>query len=71
MLYPTSGAHRLCVLEDSHNHAKLIGRPNKKVTTGVTKDDPQVGNDASLEKDAPHDQNSSKTSEAEEQYSKS
>jgi len=35
-----------------------MGRPNKKVTTGVNKDDPQIGDDASLKKDAPHDQNS-------------
>ena len=43
--YPTSGAHRLCVLENSHDHAKLMGRPNKKVTTGVTEDDPPTVED--------------------------
>ena len=44
-----------------------MGRPIKKVTTGVTEDDPPAGDDASLEKDAPHDKKSSKASEAEEQ----
>ena len=65
--YPSSGAHRLCVLEDPHNHVKLMGRPNKKVTTRVTKDDPPIGKDQSLEKDATQDPNSSKASKAEEQ----
>ena len=44
-----------------------MGRPNKKVTTGVTEDDPPTVEDQSLEKDTPQDPNSSKTSEAEEQ----
>ena len=46
---------------------KLIGRPNKKVTTGVTKDDPPTVEDQSLKKDAPQDPSSSKASEAEDQ----
>ena len=33
-----------------------MGRPNKKVTTGVTEDDPPTVEDQSLEKDAPQDQ---------------
>ena len=44
-----------------------MGRPNKKVTTGVTKDDPPTVEDQSLEKDTPEDPNSSKASEAEDQ----
>ena len=44
-----------------------MGRPNKKVTTGVTEDDPPTVEDQSLEKDAPQDPSSSKASEAEEQ----
>ena len=44
-----------------------MGRPNKKVTTRVTKDDPPTVEDQSLEKDAPQDPSSSKASEAEEQ----
>ena len=66
-VYLTSGVHRLCVLEDSHDHAKLMGRPNKKATTGVTEDDPPTVGDQSLEKDAPQDPSSSKASKAEEQ----
>jgi hypothetical protein len=41
-----------------------MGRPNKKVTTRVTKDDPPTIKDQSLEKDAPQDPSSSKASEA-------
>ena len=44
-----------------------MGRPNKKVTTGVTEDDPPTVKDQSLEKDAPQDPSSSKASEAKEQ----
>ena len=55
------------MLEDSHDHAKLMGRPNKKVTTGVTKIDAPTVEDQSLKKDAPQDPSSSKASEAEEQ----
>ena len=55
------------MLEDSHDHATLMGRANKKVTTGVTKDDPPTVEDQSLEKDTPEDPNSSKASEAEDQ----
>ena len=44
-----------------------MGRPNKKVTTGVTEDDPPTVEDQSLEKDTPQDPSSSKASEAEEQ----
>ena len=65
--YPTSGAHRLCVLENSHDHVKLMGRAKKKVTTGVTEDDPPTVEDQSLKKDAPQDPSSSKASKAEEQ----
>ena len=65
--YPTSGAHHLCVLENSHDHAKLMGKPNKKVTTGVTEDNPPIIKDQSLKKDAPQDPSSSKASEAEKQ----
>jgi hypothetical protein len=54
------------VLENSHDHAKLMGRPNKKVTTRVTKVDPPTVKDQSLKKDAPQDPNSSKASEAKE-----
>ena len=57
----------MCALENSHDHAKLLGRPNKKVTTRVTKDDPPTVKDQTLEKDAPQDPSSSKASEAEEQ----
>ena len=42
-------------------------RPNKKVTTRVTEDDPPTVEDQSLEKDTPQDPNSSKASEAEDQ----
>ena len=66
-LYPTSSSHRLCVLKNSHDHAKLMGRPNKKVTTGITEDDPPTVEDQSLEKDGPQGPSSSKASEAEEQ----
>jgi hypothetical protein len=59
------------VLEDSHKHAKLMGRPNKKVTTGVNEDDPSTVEDQSLEKDALQDPNSSRASEAEEQRARS
>ena len=45
----------------------LMDRPNKKVTTRVTEDDPPIVEDQSLEKDAPQDPNSSRASEAEEQ----
>jgi hypothetical protein len=55
------------VLKDFHNHAKLMGRPNKKVTIGVTEDDPPIVEDQSLGKDAPEDPNSSRASEAEGQ----
>jgi len=55
------------VLENSHDHAKLMDRPNKKVTTRVTKDDPPIVEDQSLEKDVPQDPSSSKASKAEEQ----
>ena len=65
--YPTFGTHRLCVLEHSHDHAKITGRPNKKVTTGVTEDKPPTTEDQSLEKGAPQDPNSSGASEAEKQ----
>jgi len=44
-----------------------MGRPNKKVTTGITEDDPPTVKDQSLKKDAPQDPSSSKASEAEEQ----
>ena len=44
-----------------------MGRSNKKVTTRVTKDDPPVVKDQSLEKDAPQDPNSSGASKAEQQ----
>ena len=44
--------------ENEDDHAKLMGRPNKKVTTGVTEDDPPTVEDQSLEKDAPQDPNS-------------
>ena len=44
-----------------------MGRPNKKITTRVTEDDPPAVKDQSLEKDAPQDPSSSKASEAEEQ----
>ena len=44
-----------------------MGRPNKKVTTEVTEDDPPTVEDQSLEKDTPQDPSSSKASEAEEQ----
>jgi len=64
--YPTSSAHRLCVLEDSYHYAKLVGRPNKKVTTGVTEDDQLTIEDQSLQKDAFQDPNSSGASEAKE-----
>ena len=52
-LYPKSYAHHLCVLEDFDGHVKLMGRPNMKVTIGVTKEDAQTVVDQSLEKDAP------------------
>ena len=55
------------MLENSHDHAKLINRPNKKITTRVTEDDPPAVKDQSLEKDAPQDPSSSKASETEEQ----
>ena len=55
------------MLEDSHDHAKSMGRPNKKVITRITENDPPIGEDQSLEKDAPQDLSSSKASEAEEQ----
>ena len=55
------------MLKNSHDHAKLIDRPNKKITTGVTEDDPPAVKDQSLKKDAPQDPSSSKASEAEEQ----
>jgi len=68
LFYPTSGAHRLCVLEDSHDHKNSTDRPSKKVTTGATKDEsPGIGDDQNLEKGPPQDPNSSKASEAEEQ----
>jgi len=54
------------VLKNSHNHEKLMGRSNKKVTTRVTEDDPPTVKDQSLEKEAPQDPNSSRASEAEE-----
>jgi hypothetical protein len=44
-----------------------MGRHNKKVTIGVTEDDPSATEDQSLQKDAPQDPNSSGASEAEEQ----
>ena len=44
-----------------------MGRPNKKVTTGVTEDDPPAVEDQSLEKDIPQNPSSSKASESEEQ----
>ena len=44
-----------------------MGRPNKKVTTRVTEDDPPTVEDQSLKKDTPQDPNSSKASEAEDQ----
>ena len=44
-----------------------MGRPNKKVTTRVTQDDPPTVEVQSLQKDTPQDPNSSKSSEAEEQ----
>ena len=43
-----------------------MGRPNKKVITVVTEDDPPTVEDQSLKKDAPQDPSSSKASEAEE-----
>ena len=52
--------------ENEDDHVKLMGRPNKKVTTGVTEDDPPTVEDQSLKKDAPQDPSSSKASEAEE-----
>jgi len=55
------------MLEDSHDRVKPMGRPNKKVATRITEDDPPIGKGQSLEKDAPQDPNSSKASEAEEQ----
>jgi exonuclease VII large subunit len=55
------------MLKDSHGHVKLMGRPNKKVATRATKDDPPAVEDQILEKDAPQDPNSSIASEAEEQ----
>jgi len=55
------------VLEDSHDHATLMGRANKKVTTGVTKDDPPTVKNQNLEKEAPQDPNSLGAREAEEQ----
>ena len=64
--YSTSGTHHLCVLEDSHDHTKLMGWHNKKVTTRVTEDDPPTVKDQSLEKDAPQDPNSSRASKAKE-----
>ena len=68
LFYPTSGAHRLCVLEDSHDHKNSTDRPSKKVTTGATKDEsPGIGDDQNLEKGPPQDPNSSKASEAKEQ----
>ena len=42
-------------------------RPNKKVTTGVTEDDPPAVEDQSLEKDTPQNPSSSKASESKEQ----
>ena len=44
-----------------------MGKPNKKVTTGVTEDNPPIIKDQSLKKDAPQDPSSSKASEAQEQ----
>ena len=44
-----------------------MGRPNKKVTTGVTEDDPPAVEDQSLEKDRPQYPNSLKASETKEQ----
>ena len=44
-----------------------MGRPNKKVTTRVTEDDPPTVEDQSLKKDTPQDTNSSKASKAKEQ----
>jgi len=44
-----------------------MGRPNKKVTTRVTEDDPPTVEDQSLEKMHPQDPNSLGASEAEEQ----
>ena len=67
IFYPTSSAHRLCVLKNSHDHAKLMYRPNKKVTTRVTEDDQPTVEDQSLKKDTPQDPSPSKASEAEEQ----
>ena len=55
------------MLEDSHDHAKLMYRHSKKVTTWVTEDDPPTVRNQSLEKDAPQDPNPSGVSEAEEQ----
>jgi t-SNARE complex subunit (syntaxin) len=46
---------------------KLMGRPNKKVTTRVTEDDQRTIEGQSLEKDTPQDPSPSKASEAEEQ----
>ena len=53
--------------ENEDDHVKLMGRPNKKVTTGVTEDDPPIVEDHTLKKDPPQDPSSSKASEAKEQ----
>jgi hypothetical protein len=42
LFYPTSGAHHLCVLRDSHDLKKPMGRPSKKVTTRATNDEQPV-----------------------------
>jgi len=44
-----------------------MGRPNKKVITDVTEDDPPIIEDQSLKKDASQYQNSSRANKAKEQ----
>jgi exonuclease VII large subunit len=44
-----------------------MGRPNKKVTTGIADNDPPTIEDQNLKKDASQDPSSSKESEVEEQ----